>query len=138
MSDKTLHIENLASRQHDRLNDRKLAEQLAYIYSRENLGLQSRTIAAGGRTQLDNRDAVVFISGSGGGFNTTLPPANTWRPGKSPIIIFKRIDSAIGTYRLVPGATETLDGGAPGAGLVVAGAGSLKVISDGVSAWYSI
>lgn len=112
--------------------------QLQFIYSRENLGLNLRTIdfnTTAARKILDNRDAAILADATLGVVAITLAPASTWGTTKTPVIIIRRIDNVFGmTYQ--PSAGDTINGiaGAVGIGAF----GIVRLISNGVNGYWTI
>lgn len=113
---------------------------LSFIYSRESLGLQTRTIDStipASRLNMDNRDAVVFVNGTAAGVAIVLPPANSWGSGKTPLIVLVRVDASVNACTYAPSGADTINGA--GGALAINGLGTVKrLVTDGLTGYWLI
>lgn len=118
----------------DQIQDERVNRYLDFIYSRQNLGLQVVTKTA--TATLTNRDAVVLIDATSAAITITLAPANSWKSGKSPIIILRRIDNSANAVNYQPGGSDTVDGAA--GAIAIAGLGRVRLITNSSTGYYTV
>lgn len=115
-----------------------LRRTIAFVYSNENLGLETRTVSS--NTTLSVRDAVVLANTGSGNVTLTLPLANSWSPTgettqKSPFLILQKTSTSNTMTVSTAGSDVIVRGGTTSSSVT----GNLILLySDGVSSWYDI
>lgn len=121
-----------------RINMEEIYKKFSSIYSRDNLGLNNRTVST--NTTLNNEDAIVIANTTGGAITLTLPLANSWGSNKTPILVLVR-NSATNALTINASGSDTityLTNTFPVSGTSLVSRGITPLVSDGVSNWWSL
>lgn len=120
-----------------RHNIEDITQKFSSIFSRDNLGLNNKTVTSD--TILTNEDSLVVCDTSSGNITITLPPANSWGSNKTPIITIIKT-SFSNTLTIQPSGSDTLNyitNGFPILGNITA-KGASVLFTNGSNAWWSI
>lgn len=84
-------------------------------------------------------DGLLLVDATAGPVNVVLPAANIASAGNGVSLVVVKIDSSANRVAIVPTNPDTLDGDtSAGSGLQLPNRwGGVRIISDGVNAWYS-
>lgn len=85
-------------------------------------------------------DGIILADATAGVMNVTLPAANGQGAGRAIQLMIVKIDASTNRIAIVPTGADTLDGETSGgSGLQLQNRwGGVRMISDGVSAWFTL
>lgn len=112
-------------------NDRLVRRDLASVFSRGNLAVNSSPTFLVSAA-LDPAKTLFLFDTTFGPITATLPASNYWGVNKSPILLLKFVTGA-STVTITPSGTDTIDGAAT----KVLSSGALLLYTDGLGSWYS-